>query len=140
MRIVRNSSHYKPPASWKPVHLDELPVPQGSWKAAYEAKQKSYNVHLAAGVAIFVFTVGFVSVNPKCHKTLSYLFYNVQLNLITNKGLKKFHSFVPTRRLLQAMSSSLTSANLHYLKPIERKHCHPNPEFVNFSNKSPTVK
>ncbi len=58
---VRQSSHYKPPANWKPVHLDEMPVPQGSWKAAFDAKQQKYNMQLAAGAVLFALTVGVVS-------------------------------------------------------------------------------
>ncbi|ODM98427.1 hypothetical protein Ocin01_08253 [Orchesella cincta] len=54
---VRNSSYYKPAASWYPPTLNELPIPQGSWQAAYDANQRKYNIHLAIGVSFFLFTL-----------------------------------------------------------------------------------
>jgi len=54
---VRNSSHYKPPASWFEPTLSELPVPQGSWQAAYDAQQKKFNLHLIVGVSFFLLTM-----------------------------------------------------------------------------------
>jgi len=58
---ARNSSHYKPPAHWFPPTLNELPVPQGSWQAQYDAQQKKYNMHLIGGLSFFLVTLGFVS-------------------------------------------------------------------------------
>lgn len=37
--------------------MSELPVPQGSWKANYDAKQTKYNVHLLLGVAFTAVTI-----------------------------------------------------------------------------------
>lgn len=36
--------------------MDQLPVPQGSWQAQYDAKQRKYNVTLLLGVAFTVAT------------------------------------------------------------------------------------
>ncbi|XP_075227124.1 cytochrome c oxidase subunit 7B [Lycorma delicatula] len=41
----------------KPL-MDLLPIPEGSWEEAYKAKQAKYNIHLAAGVLFFAFTLG----------------------------------------------------------------------------------
>nr|CAD7438914.1 unnamed protein product [Timema bartmani] len=49
---------YHPPAHQKEPTMDELPVPQGSWKADYDAKQTGYNLQLLAGVAFFSITLG----------------------------------------------------------------------------------
>ncbi|XP_028158711.1 uncharacterized protein LOC135076393 [Ostrinia nubilalis] len=43
---------------FKPATMDELPVPRGSWQAAYDAKQRKYNAVLALGL---VFTVGTIA-------------------------------------------------------------------------------
>ncbi|XP_021954749.1 uncharacterized protein LOC110851320 [Folsomia candida] len=55
--IARNSSHYKPPANWYEPTMNELPVPTGSWQAAYDAQQKKNNLHLIVGVSFFAFTL-----------------------------------------------------------------------------------
>ncbi|CAG2065782.1 unnamed protein product [Timema podura] len=52
---------YHPPAHHKEPTMDELPVPQGSWKADYDAKQTGYNLQLLAGVTLFTITLGVVS-------------------------------------------------------------------------------
>jgi hypothetical protein len=53
---------YHPPAHYKPPTMDELPVPQGSWKAQHDANQARYNIHLIGGVTILAVTVGYVSI------------------------------------------------------------------------------
>ncbi|KAK7871622.1 hypothetical protein R5R35_001809 [Gryllus longicercus] len=35
--------------------VGDLPIPQGSWQADYESKQRKYNLHLLMGIG---FTVG----------------------------------------------------------------------------------
>ncbi|XP_063225223.1 uncharacterized protein LOC134532591 [Bacillus rossius redtenbacheri] len=52
---------YHPPAAFKQPTMDDLPVPQGSWQAAYDAKQRKYNIQLISGILVFAFTVGFVA-------------------------------------------------------------------------------
>lgn len=37
--------------------MNELPVPQGSWQAKYDADQRKYNATLFAGVGIFAATI-----------------------------------------------------------------------------------
>jgi len=54
---VRLSSAYKPPAFWSTPTLSELPTPQGSWQADYEANQRKYTRHLIGGIAFYVFTL-----------------------------------------------------------------------------------
>ncbi|XP_013141581.1 PREDICTED: uncharacterized protein LOC106105701 [Papilio polytes] len=41
----------------KPPSMDELPVPNGSWQARYDASQRHYNSVLAFGVAFAAFSV-----------------------------------------------------------------------------------
>ncbi|XP_031844078.1 cytochrome c oxidase subunit 7B [Nomia melanderi] len=43
----------------KPAHFDELPVPQGCWKEAYNKNQRKYNAQLAFGVTFLVATIAF---------------------------------------------------------------------------------
>ncbi|CAH0719738.1 unnamed protein product, partial [Brenthis ino] len=40
--------------SFKPPSMDELPVPQGSWQAQYDANQRRYNSILLFGIAFSV--------------------------------------------------------------------------------------
>ncbi|KAJ8879493.1 hypothetical protein PR048_020101 [Dryococelus australis] len=54
---------YHPPATHKQPTMDDLPIPQGSWQAAYDAKQRKYNIHLISGVLIFGITIGVVSMS-----------------------------------------------------------------------------
>ena len=46
---------------YKPVTMNDLPVPRGSWHQHYAAKQRNYNLTLAGGLAFFGFTVFTVS-------------------------------------------------------------------------------
>merc|ERR1711963_87348 len=39
--------------AYKPITMNDLPVPKGSWQEAYNAKQKNYNTMLMLGVATF---------------------------------------------------------------------------------------
>jgi hypothetical protein len=52
---------YHPPAHHKPPTMDDLPVPQGSWKAQNDSYQARYNMQLIGGITLLTFTVGFVS-------------------------------------------------------------------------------
>ncbi|XP_033340638.2 cytochrome c oxidase subunit 7B [Megalopta genalis] len=45
------------PNDVRPPHMDELLVPQGCWKTAYEKNQRRYNMHLAAGVIGLIGTI-----------------------------------------------------------------------------------
>ncbi|KAK4018258.1 hypothetical protein OUZ56_000322 [Daphnia magna] len=51
---TRNGSYV---SSIKTATLNEMPVPSGSWAEHNAAKQKSYNLHLVAGVAITIVTI-----------------------------------------------------------------------------------
>lgn len=53
---------YHPPADFKPPTMDDLPVPQGSWKTQNDSNQTKYNIHLIGGVTLLTFTLGFVSI------------------------------------------------------------------------------
>src|SRR5690242_604594 len=48
------------PPGMQPGHMDELPVPQGSWKESYDRHQAKYNRHLITGILVFVGTLGFI--------------------------------------------------------------------------------
>lgn len=39
--------------------INDLPTPQGSWKTNYDSKQRSYNAHLALGIATITGTILF---------------------------------------------------------------------------------
>lgn len=52
---------YHPPAHHKPPTMDDLPVPQGSWKAQHDANQARYNIHLIGGITFLAVTVGFIA-------------------------------------------------------------------------------
>ena len=47
----------------KQAHMDEIPVPMGSWQEDFDNKQKKYNRHLATGVLFAAATLGYVSDN-----------------------------------------------------------------------------
>ncbi|KAI9565708.1 hypothetical protein GHT06_009500 [Daphnia sinensis] len=51
---TRNGSYV---SSIKTATLNEMPVPSGSWAQHHAAKQQSYNLHLAVGVAVTIVTV-----------------------------------------------------------------------------------
>jgi hypothetical protein len=55
---VRNGSYV---SHIKNATMNEMPVPSGSWAEHNSAKQKSYNLHLMAGIAFTTVTVIFVS-------------------------------------------------------------------------------
>ncbi|MPC16603.1 hypothetical protein E2C01_009432 [Portunus trituberculatus] len=46
---------------FKPPTMSELPVPQGAWKDAHNAKQRKNNLHLISGVLVAGGTLSFVS-------------------------------------------------------------------------------
>ncbi|PSN29558.1 hypothetical protein C0J52_22668 [Blattella germanica] len=58
---ISHARAYHPPAHYKPPSMDDLPVPQGSWKADYESRQRKYNLQFIVGVSFLTFTVGFMS-------------------------------------------------------------------------------
>lgn len=53
---------YHPPAHHRPPTMDDLPVPQGSWKAQNDAYQTRYNMQLIGGITFLALTVGYVSI------------------------------------------------------------------------------
>lgn len=44
--------------------MSDLPIPHGSWKEAYSAKQRKYNLHLLAGIVVTAATFVYVSTDP----------------------------------------------------------------------------
>ncbi|KAG8224579.1 hypothetical protein J437_LFUL003098 [Ladona fulva] len=48
---------YHPPADFKEVTYNDMPVPQGSWQAQYDANQRKYNMRLIFGVSFLVGTL-----------------------------------------------------------------------------------
>jgi hypothetical protein len=42
--------------------MDDLPVPEGSWKAQNDKNQARFNLQLIGGVTFLALTVGFVSI------------------------------------------------------------------------------
>lgn len=53
---------YHPPAHHKPATMDDLPVPEGPWKAQNDANQARYNMQLIGGITFLAITVGYVSI------------------------------------------------------------------------------
>lgn len=53
---TRSSSH-EVPHEVRPPHMDEVPVPAGSWKEAYDKANQRYNLQLAVGIVAFIVTV-----------------------------------------------------------------------------------
>ncbi len=56
---VRNGSSYS--SSIKPMTMNEMPVPSGSWAEHHNAKQKAYNMHLMIGVVLTAVSIVAVS-------------------------------------------------------------------------------
>lgn len=52
---IRNGSSYKP------VTMNDMPAPSGSWSENYSAKQGRYNLILVVGVASALAAIGYVS-------------------------------------------------------------------------------
>lgn len=48
---------------FKPPTVNELPIPQGSWKDHYDARQKIYNAQLITGIAVLVGTITYIKVS-----------------------------------------------------------------------------
>lgn len=63
VRRYHDGGHFKPPT------MDELPVPQGSWQAQYDANQRRYNSILLFGIAFSVSTIIIVS-----YENMIYIF------------------------------------------------------------------
>ena len=65
---------------YKPAHMDEMPVPQGSWQEFYDQQQRKYTRHLIIGTTFFLFTVWVVSTFSlfvlKLYYQLSYIRYS----------------------------------------------------------------
>ncbi|CAH2084342.1 unnamed protein product [Euphydryas editha] len=57
--MQRTVRRYHAGGDFKPPTMDELPVPQGSWQAQYDANQRRYNSILLLGIA---FSVGSIIV------------------------------------------------------------------------------
>ncbi|XP_046813526.1 uncharacterized protein LOC124421882 [Vespa crabro] len=55
-RMSNRSYSIYGPTNYKPPSMDDLPVPQGSWQKANDKKQASYNIQLAACLAMTVVT------------------------------------------------------------------------------------
>ncbi|XP_012253980.1 uncharacterized protein LOC105684866 [Athalia rosae] len=56
--VIRSGSRaYHPPTEFKQQTLNDCPVPQGSWQARYDAKQKKYNFALFLGVGSLIGTI-----------------------------------------------------------------------------------
>ncbi|GLV31609.1 uncharacterized protein CBL_07370 [Carabus blaptoides fortunei] len=53
--IVQRSYHGK--SDFKPVTMNDMPVPSGSWKSHYDAQQTKYNIHLLVGIAFTAITL-----------------------------------------------------------------------------------
>ncbi|XP_012147815.1 cytochrome c oxidase subunit 7B [Megachile rotundata] len=45
------------PHDVRPPHLDEVPVPCGSWKEAYDKANQRYNLQLAVSVVTLIATI-----------------------------------------------------------------------------------
>ncbi|EZA61213.1 hypothetical protein DMN91_004816 [Ooceraea biroi] len=74
--IVRNvrkagthSASSELPADLRRPTINDIPVPHGSWKEHYDARQKVYNAQLIAGITVLVGTLLFV-------KTSDIIFFN----------------------------------------------------------------
>lgn len=65
--------HFKPPS------MDELPVPQGSWQAQYDANQRRYNSILLFGIA---FTAGSIIIVCNLYNFYEYVDENMQMKLL----------------------------------------------------------
>ncbi|KAK8407398.1 hypothetical protein O3P69_002139 [Scylla paramamosain] len=48
-------------ADFKPPTMSELPIPQGAWKDAYNAKQRKNNLHLISGILVAGGTLAFLA-------------------------------------------------------------------------------
>ncbi|EFX80994.1 hypothetical protein DAPPUDRAFT_303681 [Daphnia pulex] len=51
---VRNGSYV---SHIKNATMNEMPVPSGSWAESNSAKQRTYNLHLIAGLAVTIATI-----------------------------------------------------------------------------------
>lgn len=60
MRQTRASSSYGA-SEYKPITMNDMPTPGGSWQEHHNAKQSKYNMVLVAGVAALIGTVAYVS-------------------------------------------------------------------------------
>ena len=60
-RVSGSGRRYYKQESYKPITMNDLPVPRGSWQQHYANKQKNYNLTLAGGMAFFGCTAFIVS-------------------------------------------------------------------------------
>ncbi|KAK3852220.1 hypothetical protein Pcinc_041183 [Petrolisthes cinctipes] len=65
-RAARNVLKTCPPrrgmayvAEFKPPTMNDLPVPQGSWREHYNQRQRKNNIHLVAGILFTGATVAY---------------------------------------------------------------------------------
>ena len=57
-RITRSGTRsFQIPHDCRPPHMDELPVPCGSWQEAYDKAQSKYNLQLAVGIVTLLGTI-----------------------------------------------------------------------------------
>lgn len=60
VRITRTGVRsFHVPKDCRPATMDEVIVPQGSWKDAHAKRMRKANLQFAAGVIIFVGTIAF---------------------------------------------------------------------------------
>ncbi|CAG7717619.1 unnamed protein product [Allacma fusca] len=55
-RMMSGHGHHAVPHELRPVHLDELPVPEGSWQTYHDQQNLKFNIHLLVGVGFAIFT------------------------------------------------------------------------------------
>ncbi|KAI5707122.1 uncharacterized protein LOC103524184 [Diaphorina citri] len=58
-QVRRSHAYSKKP----PVTIDDLPVPQGSWKAHYDKQNTKYNIQLLVGTVSLAATIGYLAVS-----------------------------------------------------------------------------
>ncbi|XP_068617275.1 uncharacterized protein [Battus philenor] len=57
-RLLQQTVRRYHAGEFKPPSMDELPLPNGSWKANYDAKQRHYNAVLIFGISFAAFSIG----------------------------------------------------------------------------------
>ena len=58
LRTTRSGTRsFHIPHDCRPPHMDELPLPCGSWQEAHDKAQAKYNMQLAVGVVTLIGTI-----------------------------------------------------------------------------------
>ncbi|XP_076245185.1 cytochrome c oxidase subunit 7B [Calliopsis andreniformis] len=58
IQTARSSTRsYHVPPELKPPHMDELPIPCGSWKEAHSKAETKYNLQLLVGIVTVIGTI-----------------------------------------------------------------------------------